>query len=182
MLVPGARRQRAGIRDQVVPGDRELEGRTRVERAREIDTHLGAVDDVIERAAVTRDLGDLVTAVEGAHELLSAHAAIADARVGADRARELVVGIAAEAILVKLNPYVAQSFRRVVRVPDRFPPDDLALCLVEGDVDVVVGALLPVLGPWCTSCASVHVRVGQRLVELAKVVLETAFGLGDLAV
>ena len=46
---------------------------------------------------------------------------------------------------VELHPEVAQGVRRFIVIGDRLGAGEMILFLIEADLDIVVGALLPVL-------------------------------------
>jgi hypothetical protein len=75
-------------------------------------------------------------------------------------------GVVAEAVLLKLEPEVAQLIGRVVVVGDASATDELGRHRVKRDGDVVVDPLLPVALARRARSRALVVRRGQHFLEL----------------
>ena len=84
-----------------------------------------------------------------------------------------------EFIPIQLHPEVFQSVRRLVVIDNLGGAGELVLLLVELDLDVVVGPLLPVFGAGCSRGDSVFGRSGPNFLQLAKWIVVKLDGMSQ---
>ncbi len=183
VLVARAGAHRVLFHELVAPVDAESGRVTAAEGCGEVDAHQGAVDHVGQRLAPgVGHPGDAVAAVEALQVLQTPHLVIGDAVRFRQGAGPRIHRVAAEAVLVELQPEIPQGVGRTVGVGDGFAAGDHPPCFVQRHLDVVVGPLLPVAGGRRPRGVAVHVGGGQLGVELTELVDEIALGLLDGAV
>ena len=83
----------------------------------------------------------------------------------------VAIAIQGTYILIQLHPDVAQFVWAVVDVKNAFFAINALIHIVQGDLDVVIGLLLPIFMARCTRGGPINIGGGQFLAQLPKLIV-----------
>ena len=141
------------------------------------------VDAVFERLAVGIDhFSDFATKfflALGWFQTL--HLIFAHSSVDAGRVKNLIGIISRVLVFVELQPEVTQGLGRLIDISDVFAAIEAQVVHIQGTLDVVITALLPVLRAGRAVDVAVIVGIGKQVGDLFKFVAVVRNGLGKKA-
>ena len=88
-------------------------------------------------------------------------------------------GVCAKSILIQLQPQKTQGVGAVIGIGDTFATDQSAFILYQGDIDLIIYFLLPILVARLATGIPVNIGRWQHFVQLTKLIFKITLGLAN---